>query len=512
MRYKHVYCVYPRGFSKSFLAVLCLMIKCILYPNAHIFVVSAGKEQSAGILSTKVSELCRLIPAIENEIVWDTRKEKGAKTSSTRDSVVYTFKNGSQLENIALTEKTRGRRFHSGLIEEAAMVEDATLLNEVVLPTLTVLRTVKGQSDPNEVLNQSTIYITSAGYKNSFAYEKLLQFLCESVVRPNESIILGGTWRLPVVEGLQPKNFIEDLKMDGTYNEASFDREFNSIWAGSVEGAFFDMEKFAKQRTIEFAEHCYSNRSSKDAYYVLGVDVGRKGCTTEVCVCKVTPSTVGLPTKKIVNLYSFDEEHFGLQSIKIKKIFRDFKCRAAVVDANGLGIGLVDFLVLDQTDPDTGEELGNLGIINDDEGFYRKFENENTVRHAMYIMKATNTINSELYAYTQNQLLSGKLCFLIDDNIAKNRLESQSQMKKMNRASRNDYLQPYVMTSVLREQMANLMEEHEGALISLKQASRSIKKDKFSALIYALFWPKHEEESHGKRHFDVSKLTMFTKH
>lgn len=463
-------------------------------------------------MSSKVSELCRLIPAIENEIVWDTRKEKGAKTSSTRDAVVYTFKNGSQLENVALTEKTRGKRFHSGLVEEAAMVEDATLLNEVVLPTLTVLRTVKGQSDPNEVLNQSTIYITSAGYKNSFAYEKLLQFLCESVVRPNESIVLGGTWRLPVVEGLQPKNFIEDLKMDGTYNEASFDREFNSIWAGSVEGAFFDMEKFAKQRTIEFAEHCYSNRSSKDAYYVLGVDVGRKGCTTEVCVCKVTPSTVGLPTKKIVNLYSFDEEHFGLQSIKIKKIFRDFKCRVAVVDANGLGIGLVDFLILDQTDPDTGEELGNLGIINDDEGFYRKFENENTIRHAMYIMKATSTINSELYAYTQNQLLSGKLCFLIDDNIAKNRLESQSQMKKMNRSSRNDYLQPYVMTSVLREQMANLMEEHEGALISLKQSSRSIKKDKFSALIYALFWPKHEEESHGKRYFDVSKLTMYTKH
>ncbi len=140
---------------------------------------------------------------------------------------------------------------------------------------------------------------------------------------------------MPVVEGLQPKNFIEDLKLDGTYNEASFDREFNSIWAGSAEGAFFDMEKFAKQRNIELAEHCYSNRSSKDAYYVLGVDVGRKGCTTEVCVCKVTPSAVGLPTKKIVNLYSFDEEHFGLQAIKIKRIFRDFKCRVAVVDGNG---------------------------------------------------------------------------------------------------------------------------------------------------------------------------------
>ena len=101
-----------------------------------------GKKtnESAGILSSKVSELCRLIPAIENEVVWDTRKEKGAKTSSTRDAVVYTFKNGSQLENVALTEKTRGKRFHSGLIEEAAMMEDATLLNEVVLPDESVGR------------------------------------------------------------------------------------------------------------------------------------------------------------------------------------------------------------------------------------------------------------------------------------------------------------------------------------------------------------------------------------
>ncbi len=46
MRYKHVYCVYPRGFSKSFLAVLCLMLKCVLYPGAKIFVVSAGKERT----------------------------------------------------------------------------------------------------------------------------------------------------------------------------------------------------------------------------------------------------------------------------------------------------------------------------------------------------------------------------------------------------------------------------------------------------------------------------------
>lgn len=73
--------------------------------------------------------------------------------------------------------------------------------------TLTVLRTVKGRSDPSEVLNQSTIYITSAGYKNTFAYEKLLQFLCESVVHPDQSIVLGGTWRISKNVGVRLKHY-----------------------------------------------------------------------------------------------------------------------------------------------------------------------------------------------------------------------------------------------------------------------------------------------------------------
>jgi hypothetical protein len=30
------------------------------------------------------------------------------------------------------------------------------------------------------------------------------------------------------MEGLQPKNFITNLKLDGTYNESSFSREYES--------------------------------------------------------------------------------------------------------------------------------------------------------------------------------------------------------------------------------------------------------------------------------------------
>lgn len=44
--------------SKSFLAVLILMTRAILYPGSKLFVTSGGKEQSSGILKEKVEEIC----------------------------------------------------------------------------------------------------------------------------------------------------------------------------------------------------------------------------------------------------------------------------------------------------------------------------------------------------------------------------------------------------------------------------------------------------------------------
>ena len=51
---EYVYAVFPRAYSKSFLSVMALMIRCILYPGAHLFVTSGGKEQGASILHDKV--------------------------------------------------------------------------------------------------------------------------------------------------------------------------------------------------------------------------------------------------------------------------------------------------------------------------------------------------------------------------------------------------------------------------------------------------------------------------
>lgn len=68
-RHKYLYATFVRAWSKSFMSVIALMLKAILYPGAKLFTVAGGKEQSAQILSGKVDEICRLIPAIEKEII-----------------------------------------------------------------------------------------------------------------------------------------------------------------------------------------------------------------------------------------------------------------------------------------------------------------------------------------------------------------------------------------------------------------------------------------------------------
>lgn len=203
--------------------------------------------------------------------------------------------------------------------------------------TMNVDRQVNNTFDPNEVLNRSSAFVTTAGFKSLPSYETLIQYLCEMVANPKESIILGGTYRIPIIEGLQSIEVVNNLKADPTYNEASFDREYCSVWGGAVEDAFFDPETFDKHRVLNLAETQYNNKLTGKDYYVLGVDVGRKGCTTEVVVIKVThPERDKGPVKQIVNIYSFDEEHFGLQAIKIKRIFAKYKCKCCVVDGNGL--------------------------------------------------------------------------------------------------------------------------------------------------------------------------------
>ena len=498
MRHRYAYATFPRAYSKSFLSVLVLMLRCILYPGSHLFVTTGGKEQAAGIAKEKSDELCKLIPGLKNEL--DMTR---GKTKTSKDNIELIFKNGSKLDIMAARQSSRGKRATGGLMEECILI-DQTLLNEVIIPTLNVdRRLADGSRVESETVNKSQIYVTTAGWKNSFAYEKLIELLIRQIIYPDEAVVMGGTWRIPVMEKLLKKSFIDELKLDGTYNDASFSREYESEWSGDAENAFFSAEKFDKHRQLLQPEYEYSGRTSKNGYYVLGVDVGRFKCTTEVCVFKVTPQAQGAALKSLVNIYSYEAEDFEAQAIKIKKLFYKYKARVAAIDANGLGAGLIDFMTKGQEDPETGEYLPPFGVgggtSDEFNEQYKKIKGAGVEEDAMYLVKANAPINTEAHTYVQTQLVGGKIKLLIDEVQAKTKLMATKMGQEMDASKRADYLMPFTQTTILREQLLNLVEDNEGTNIILKQSSRGIPKDKFSAFEYGLYYIKQEEDRSRKR-------------
>ena len=207
MRHKYVYCTFTRGFSKSFLAILALMLRAILFPGSKLSVTTGGKDQAGQITMSKVQELCKLMPFLDNEL----DRERG-KTKEGKNNVIYNFKNGSFIDILAPRESSRGQR-RTGLVIEEAILIDKDALNEIIIPTTNVDRNLPdGTTDPNEVVNQSQIYITSAGWKNSFPYAKLIEILINSILYPDDYMMMGGDYLLAIIEGAAKKDFVNKLK------------------------------------------------------------------------------------------------------------------------------------------------------------------------------------------------------------------------------------------------------------------------------------------------------------
>jgi hypothetical protein len=210
---------------------------------------------------------------------------------------------------------------------------------------------------------------------------------------------------------------------------------------------------------------------------------------------------------------------FEDQCIKLKKLFFKYRARSLVIDGNGVGAGLIDFLTKGQVDPETNEELPPFGVEggNHEEAIepYRQInKGDNVVKDAIYIIKANLPFNTEAHSYLQAQLVNRKIKFLIDEREAKLKIMETKRGQHMKEEERIGRIQPYVLTSILKEQMMNLKEESDisgGSLnIRLKPIAKKIPKDRFSALEYGLYYVKKQEDGKKRKRINVAKLSLFT--
>jgi hypothetical protein len=85
-------------------------------------------------------------------------------------------------------------------------------------------RTKAGVVNPHEP-HQAQFYMTSAGQKNSYAYQKLIEILVLEIITPKSAFVWGCDYRVPLHFGLLDKTFLKEIKMSSTYKDDTFARE-----------------------------------------------------------------------------------------------------------------------------------------------------------------------------------------------------------------------------------------------------------------------------------------------
>lgn len=200
--------------------------------------------------------------------------------------------------------------------------------------------------------------------------------------------------------------------------------------------------------------------------------------------------------------------HFQLQAIELKKLYNKYKPKEICIDGTGLGVGLMDFMVVDQLGED-GVFYPALGCINDED--YKKYSGPKVI----YLLKANATENSLIHSNCYTQIANGSVRFLIPEQEAKVKLLKTKSGQKMKPAERLVRLNPHLETTKLFEEICNLKIKNTGTNTVVEQISSKINKDRFSSFEYGLWRIKSEEDEYfrKKRHRakHLNNFLLFTK-
>lgn len=489
-RYRKTYLTYTRGSAKSFTQILGKIIECVLYPNAKIMLTAPQKQMASSIAQSNIESIWSFMPILKGEC---------RKIQFEKDYTRLTFHNNSILDVVANSESSRGQR-RTGLSVEEVIHErfDEENFNTVILPIMANTRfSPFGGEDPYELHKKITI-VTTAGNKQSFAWGLLKEYLYD-MASGKSAYIMGSSYELATGFDLLSLDYINDLKESPNFNPISFLREYSSIWSGSSENSLVDIETFRKSRVLKDAEEKAVNDKNVD--YVLAYDVARSegvaNAQSALVVIKLIPRGDGEYSKHVVNVYTMEGSHFAQQAMFLKQKVNDFRARVLVVDANGLGQGLIDQLVL-EIDSNPPYE-----VINDDR--YKKFKTANSIP-MVFALKSQekDTKASDIHSLFMRWVGNNNVKFLESESQAKGRYKSKTDDKLA------EYLRPYIMTDFLQEEIMNLEYKASGVNIQVKQVSKSIQKDRFSALEYGLFWIYLEEQKNKARQDeDLGDISQF---
>lgn len=212
---------------------------------------------------------------------------------------------------------------------------------------------------------------------------------------------------------------------------------------------------------------------------------GKQNANSSLVAIRIEDRGDGTYRKSLVNIFMLEGTHFEKQAKFLKQKVKDFDARILCVDINGLGRGLVDYLTteIDENPP--------YSVVNDDS--YAQYKKPNSIPMLFAVSAQKRGMkNSDIINHFMATIANNDVKMLVSE------AKKQSEMRERDGYKQAQILLPFIQTDRLIDEIMNLEYVNNGNTGTVKQVSRKIQKDRYSAFAYGLFWI-YLEESRNKQ-------------
>lgn len=493
MHYNFVMYLAARGQGKTYLTALFCCVRCILFPGTKIVVSSGTLKQANEVLLKIQDDFMKQSSILRSEI------EKC--NIGQNDASIY-FKNGSWIKTRTSSENSRSARANCIVVDEFRMV-DETVINTVLRKFLTSPRQPKYLQKPEYAHMQERnkeIYMSSAYFKSSWAYRKAQSYTLNFFDDTKKYFICGLPYQVSVREGLLSRSQLEDEMSEADYNELVQQMEMECLWFGDTDGSLFKFDELTARRRLRKAFPPLSFCNDKITIPKLTA-TGKRILSIDVALMQSTKKKKNDASAIFINdliqvndtayqsNFVYGETFEGLKTDElgmiVMKYFYEYQCTDLVLDTNGIGLGVYDFITKDQICQENGKKYQAMTCINDKDMAERcKIRDANKV---VWSVKANANFNNEICVLLRNGIQNGKINFLIPEQDADSSLkETYKGYFKLSPTEQAKLKMSYIQTTFAVYELIKLDHEVKNGNIKVKEVE-GMRKDRYSSIAYS-YW------------------------
>lgn len=495
-----------RAAAKSYIIAIYSISICILYPNSTGVLTSGTKGQASLIVSEKINK--ELYQKYTNSPL----RIEITKIKPSKDDAEVNFASGSQIKGVTLSEDSRGYRSTFNIIEEARNCKK-TLIDKVISPFKFIRPVEFIKRDyyiPIAHLFQEEakeIYISSSIEETHWLYKLATNIKDDMDNGDDSNLFMAMDYAISLQHGIRTKQQLrqEKQKIDNITWMIEYE---NRVFRANTDAFFsYDIIKsnrtmlkpFYPQKNEDFLLHKknpYSIPKQKGEVRVISCDIAtvdRSANDNSVYSClRLFPEQTGYNNRteyriQVPYLEGMKGTEPVIQATRIRQLYNDFEADYIVLDLRNCGIDIYYTLARPLFDEGRCVEYAPLRCMNDDE-LANKIKNENA-DDCIYVVKATEKLNTRMAQNLQSYLTSHKIDFLVDKERGMETICKLQPNYPMLQPTEQVYFdKPFLETMLLVNEMIDLTYERTSVgNIRVKERAGKV-KDRYSSLAMGCYF------------------------